>query len=199
MFARHGYVFLYRFRRGNGPSADQGANSGDVLEQERAAHGQEAHARLLLRLLEGEELSDTLAALAVLRARPEVDARRVGIVGASFGGMLALLVAERDRGVRAAVEFAGAAHSWSRSPEMRARLRAAVAGSAAPIFFIQAANDYSVAPAEELAAEMARRHRPHRVKIYPAVGRTAEDGHHFVQLGLAAWEPDVFAFLDENL
>src|SRR5438034_7541792 len=42
VFARHGYVFLYLFRRGVGPSADQGANAVDLMNKEFAAHGQEA-------------------------------------------------------------------------------------------------------------------------------------------------------------
>ena len=44
----------------------------------------------------------------------------------------------------------------------------------------------------------ARLGKPHRVEIYPAVGRTADDGHDFIDLGVMTWEPDVFAFLDEH-
>lgn len=46
---------------------------------------------------------------------------------------------------------------------------------------------------------MTRRGKPHRGKIYPGVGRTADDGHDFVYLGVPTWEPDVFAFLDERM
>jgi poly(3-hydroxybutyrate) depolymerase len=42
VFARHGYVFLYPFRRGEGPSADQGTFIGDVLAREEAARGTES-------------------------------------------------------------------------------------------------------------------------------------------------------------
>src|SRR5271165_4900154 len=42
LFVRHGYVFLYLFRRGVGLSADQGTNSVDLMNRELAAHGQEA-------------------------------------------------------------------------------------------------------------------------------------------------------------
>jgi hypothetical protein len=82
---------------------------------------------------------------------------------------------------------------------LRARLLAAVARTVVPTFFIHAANDYSVASGKALGAEMARLGKPSRVKIYPAVGRTAEEGHAFVDLGLRSWEPDVFDFLDEHL
>src|SRR5579864_8851684 len=36
VFARHGYVFLYLFRRGVGPSADQGVNAVDLMNSEFA-------------------------------------------------------------------------------------------------------------------------------------------------------------------
>lgn len=95
------------------------------------------------------------------------------------------------------MDFAGAACSWERSPQLRARLLRAVASVSAPVLFIHAGNDDSVAPGQALAAEMARLGKPYRVRIYPPVGRTADEGHNFVHLGVATWEPDVFAFLDE--
>src|SRR6266850_3444014 len=39
LFAKHGYVFLGLFRRGQGLSADQGDESGSLVERERAAKG----------------------------------------------------------------------------------------------------------------------------------------------------------------
>jgi len=41
--------------------------------------------------------------------------------------------------------------------------------------------------------------KPHRLKIYPPIGKTVDDGHNFPHLGVNIWEPDVFAFLDENM
>jgi hypothetical protein len=37
------------------------------------------------------------------------------------------------------------------------------------------------------------------LKIYPPIGKTVEDGHGFMYLGVSIWEPDVFGFLDENV
>jgi dienelactone hydrolase len=198
-FARHGYVFLFLFRRGEGRSAGQGVSSGDLMEKELAAHGQDGRNRVQLRLLETDELDDALAGLAFLRAAPDVDARRLAVVGHSFGGSLALLAAERDRGAAAVVVFAGAANSWAGSPPLRDRLVAAVRGIAAPVFFVYAANDYSVEPAHVLGDERARLGFPGRVRIYPPVGSTAEEGHALVSTSVGVWEEDVFAFLDETL
>src|SRR5882757_6189839 len=86
VFARHGYVFLYLFRRGVGLSADQGANAVDLMDQEGAAHGEAARNALQIQLLETRDMGDALAGLAFLRALPDVDGLDVGLVGHSFGG-----------------------------------------------------------------------------------------------------------------
>ena len=199
VFARHGYVFLYLFRRGVGLSADQGANAIDLLNGELAAHGQAARNALQMQLLENREMGDALSGLAFLRALPGVDARDVAIIGHSFGGSLTLLLAEREPDLRAVVIFSGAGDSWDRSPELRARLLTAVARIAAPVFFIHAANDYSAAPGKALDARREQLGKPHRLKVYPPVGHTADEGHDFLHLGVSSWEPDVFAFLDEHM
>jgi carboxymethylenebutenolidase len=198
VFARHGYVFLYLFRRGVGLSADQGANAVDLMNGEFAAHGQEGRNALQLRLLEHEEMSDALSGLTYLRALPEVDARNVAVVGHSFGGSLTLLLAEREPKLRAVVIFSGAGYSWDRSAQLRERLLAAVARIATPIFFIHATNDYALT-AKALDARLEHLGKPHRLKIYPPIGHTVEDGHGFLYLGVSTWEPDVFAFLDEHM
>jgi carboxymethylenebutenolidase len=199
VFARHGYVFLYLFRRGVGLSANQGINAVDVMNSEFAAHGQYARNTLQLRLLENEEMSDALSGLAFLRALPEVDAREVATIGHSFGGSLTLLLAERDPNLRAVVIFSGAGYSWDLSAPLRARLLEAVAHVTAPILFIHAANDFSLSAGKALDARLEHLGRSHRLKLYPPVGHTPEDGHSFLYLGMNTWEPDVFAFLDEHM
>jgi carboxymethylenebutenolidase len=199
VFARHGYVFLYLFRRGVGLSADQGANAVDLMNSESAAHGQEARNALQLKLLENREMTDTLSALKFLRALPYVDPKDVAAVGHSFGGSLTVLLAEREPSLRAVVVFSGAGYSFDRSPELRTRLLAAVDHIAAPVFFIHAENDYSLSSGKVLDARRQQIGKPHRLKIYPPIGHTVDDGHDFLHLGVNIWEPDVFAFLDENM
>ena len=199
LFARHGYVFLYVFRRGTASSAGQGTYSGDLLDAELAAHGVAAMNRLQVRLLESVQADDIRAGVSFVRALPNVDARRVALAGHSFGGSLVLLVAEQDSSLRAVVDFAEAAASWKRSPELRARLRRATTRLAMPVFFIHAANDYTTDPGAQLAAVMKRLGKPHRLLIYPPFGTTTFEGHNFVDLAVTTWEPDVFAFLDKYL
>jgi len=199
VFARHGYVFLYLFRRGVGLSNDQGANAVDLMNSESAAHGLEARNALQLQLLDNREMGDALSALKFLRALPYVDAKDVALVGHSFGGSLTVLMAEREPNLRAVVVFSGAGYSFDRSPELRARLLAAVDHISAPVFFIHAENDYSLSSGKVLDARREQIGKPHRLKIYPPIGHTVDDGHDFLHLGVNIWEPDVFAFLDENM
>jgi dipeptidyl aminopeptidase/acylaminoacyl peptidase len=199
LFLKHGYALLYLFRRGQGPSADQGLFMQDVLRREEANNGPNARQHLQFLVATTDHLDDVLAALSFLKATPAVDAKRIAIAGHSFGGQLTLLAAERDNTVRAAVTFAAAANSWERSPELREQLRAAVDKATPPIMLIQAANDYSTAPSQALAGELERLHKPYLMKIYPPVGETADDGHNFLYLAIPQWEQDVFGFLDEHV
>jgi len=107
-----------------------------------------------------------------------------------------LLMAEREPNLRAVVIFSGAGYSWDRSSELRARLLTAVEHIGMPVFFIYAANDYSVASGKALDAKLQQLGKPHLLKIYPPIGRTPDDGHAFPFLGVKIWKPDVFAFLD---
>jgi hypothetical protein len=64
---------------------------------------------------------------------------------------------------------------------------------------IHAANDYDTTPGTAVAAELERLHKPHVLKIYPALGKSTDDGHNLLYLAIPEWEPDVFHFLDANV
>jgi len=196
-FIKHGYAFLYLFRRGQGLSADQGPFMQEVLKREKDTKGEEARKRLQFVLLTTDHLDDVTAGLLFLKNLPGVDSRRIAVVGHSFGGQLTLLAAERDASLRAAVTFSAAASSWESSSEVRERMLAAVRKTTVPIMLLHAENDYSTAPGKAMADELARLGKPYILKIYPPVGRTADDGHNFVYTAVAEWEADVFGFLDQ--
>jgi len=144
-------------------------------------------------------LSDAEAGLALLRRLPAVDARRIAIVGHSFGASLSIIQAEREPSLRALVLFSPVGYSWDRSPELRSRLTAAMTHVRAPVFLIHAENDYSTTPGTALDARLAELRKVHRLKIYPPIGKTPDDGHDFPLSGVSIWESDVFAFLDEHV
>lgn len=197
-FVRHGYVFLYLYRRGAGLSANQGTNSAELMSRAVAAGGQSARNRIQLELLD-TELGDVRAGLTYLRGMPIVDTTRIAIAGHSFGAQLSLLMAERDTNLRAAILFGTAAASWEGSKELQKRLLDAARRVRIPVFFIHAANDFSVTPGKALALSMQQRGRPGQVIIYPAVGQTPIQGHDFVYRAVTTWEADVFGFLNERL
>jgi len=119
------------------------------------------------------------------------------VAGNSFGGIQAVLGAERLN-YCAAIDAAGGAESWMLAPPLKTRMISAVQNSKAPVFFFQAENDYSLAPSLTLSAVMRDAGKVSALKIYPAFGRSASDGHSFTWLGTAVWADDVFAFLDQH-
>ena len=199
VFVRHGFVFLYPFRRGEGLSADQGQFIGDLLDREEKARGPEARNHLRTVLMTTDHLQDALAALTFLKGLSYIDPRRVAVAGHSFGGGLTLLEASRDSTVAAAVTFGAAAGSWEGSPELRDLLLKSLHTVAVPVMMIQAENDYSLAPSKAMDEELSRLSKLHVRKIYPAFGQTPSEGHNFLYYYVPLWEQDVFAFLDANL
>jgi dipeptidyl aminopeptidase/acylaminoacyl peptidase len=102
LFLKHGYAFMYLFRRGQGLSADQGRFMQNILQHQETAKGKEARQHLQFVLASTDHLDDVMAGLSFLKASPAIDAKRVAIAGHSFGGQLTLLAAERDDTLRAA-------------------------------------------------------------------------------------------------
>ena len=146
----------------------------------------------------GEYARQARASLADISSR----ARLPLIVGGTGFYLRALLDGlfpgpARDSALRGAVDFSGAALSWARSPELRARLLAAVRATTVPVLFIHPANDYGLESGPALSAEMTRLGKTNRLKMYPAYGTTTREGHNFLFLDSSVWERDVFAFLDE--
>ena len=198
-FVKHGYAFLYPFRRGHGPSVSQAPFMQDVLRREEESKGKDARQHLQFVLLTTEQLDDVMAALAFLKTVPGIDPRRIAVAGHSFGGQLTLLAAEGDKTVSAAVTFAAAAGSWDRSPELRERLTTAIHNTNAAIMLTHAENDFGTTAGTALAEELRRLHKPYVLKIYPPVGLTSEDGHGMLYENIPAWESDVFEFLEQHV
>ena len=67
--------------------------------------------------------ADGAAALTFLRARPEIDARRVGLIGHSYGGEIAPMVAAEDPKVAAVVLLAGPARPFRETMRYQNRYR----------------------------------------------------------------------------
>ena len=100
-------------------------------------------------------------------------------------------------GIRGFVPFATAAMSWANT-ELRKRLLVAVRNAKAPVFLLQAANDFSVGPIETLGPAISKRGGLSRAKLYPAFGTTQQQGHGAFavwDIGTRLWGDDVMGFI----
>jgi carboxymethylenebutenolidase len=193
-FVARGWLFFMPYRRGQGLSASAGSYIGDQIEAARRRGGVTEAASVQLRLLQEDHLDDQLAALAWLRRSAFVQGERVAVIGNSFGGIQVVLGVEHG-GYCAGVDISGAAESWGKSPELRDRMTRAARSASAPILFLQAANDFQVAPTSTLFAVMKQAGKRAEMKIYPAYGTSAREGHSFAYRGVEVWVDDAARFL----
>ena len=196
LFASRGWIFFAPWRRGQGLSANAGPYIGDEIAAANKLGGLPAAATTAIRLLKTDHLNDQLAGLQWLQRQPFAMPSRIAVMGNSFGGIETILGAEHGR-YCAAIDASGAAESWALAPELQALLTESVQHAEAPIFFFQAANDYDLAPSKTLSDAMKKAGKKYEVKIYPAFGTSAEEGHSFAYMGSATWAEDVFRFLKQ--
>lgn len=185
-YTAHGFVFFLPHRRGQGKSP--GAY---IMDEIRRSHDEFAAVQF-----QQEANQDVVAAMTWLRAQKEVDANRIVVSGCSFGGIQTLLSAEKGLGARAFIAFAPAAQSWGNGL-LQQRLEHAVQKTNAPVFILQAKNDYSIEPAKVLG-KIAKANGG-RADIYPAFGHSAQDGHWAfatTKSGIEVWQKDVLSFID---
>jgi dipeptidyl aminopeptidase/acylaminoacyl peptidase len=194
-FTARGWVFFAPYRRGQGLSSDAGPYVLDEIKTARTRGGAQLAEQTLVRLLETEQLQDQRSALTWLKAQSFVRADGVAAVGNSFGGIETVLGAERG-GYCAAVDASGGAESWDSAADLQALMLRAARNSQSPIFFLQATNDFSLAPSRTLYAAMKQMGKPAEIHIYPPFGSSPQEGHSFAWRGASVWITDVSRFLD---
>jgi carboxymethylenebutenolidase len=197
LFASRGWAFFGPFRRGQGLSASAGPYIGDELERAGKQGGIRAKAKAMVTLLTGDHLEDQVAAYRWLKQQPFVAANRIAVAGNSFGGIEAVLGAERIP-FCAAVDAAGAAQSWDIAPELHDVMLRAARASHAPMFLFQAENDFDLSPSRTLATAMRDAGKTVEIKFYPPFGKSRADGHSFAWHGSSVWAGDVLAFLERH-
>jgi len=190
LFSSRGYVLFIPHRRGYGRSPRY-----PLVDQFRAEKQVEARNRAQLELMD-VHMRDVIGAIQYLETLSSVDRNRIAVAGWSYGGSLTVFAAELNLPVRAAVNFAGGALSWKQSADLRERMLRSARGARVPICLVQAENDYDLNPSRALAQELERAKKPYQLKIFPAHGSTAREGHEFAITGRKIWENEVFSFLD---
>lgn len=188
-FLSWGYAAYFPHRHGYGNS------EGPAWREEVNApvFSDEYNSGLLARL--DRESNDVVAAFSHLAGLPQVDAGRIAVAGSSFGGVNTLFAALKEPRFKAAVEFAGAAMNWDRNTVLAAAMLEAASTLVPPIYFAQAANDYSIRPTIELAQARRAAGLPVESKLYPAFGFTPLEGHFLAGRGTQLWSGDVRRFL----
>lgn len=188
----HGYILFAPVRSGHGN------NPGPYIVDEQKQT--DAAGKIVLHDKANE---DVAAALEWIKAQPYVDKNRIFISGVSYGGIQTLISAEKLTGVRGFISFAPGAMSW-RSVDLQKRLLQAVDHAGAPVFILQAANDYNTGPVKVLGEALRKKGGLNRSHLYPRFG--AEDDHQrghgsFAtwNLGTEIWGADVLAFMDSCL
>lgn len=195
-FVPRGYIFFAPLRSGHGPN--KGAW---ILDEQKAVtepRSPQGFKKLMALYERANE--DTLAAYNWIARQSYVDPKRIVVAGGGQGAVQALLLAERDRtevlNIRCVVAIAPAAESWA-NPHWAKRLETAVATARAPIFLLQANNDFSLGPSETLGPRIDARGGANRHKVYPAHG-AAEDhvaGHAGFSGASNEWGEDLVDFL----
>jgi carboxymethylenebutenolidase len=192
-YIAHSYVFFVPHRRG------QGRSPGDYIQDLVAQAPPGERARRMVELQQAE-VDDVVAALNYLRSQLFVNPDQIAISGCSYGGIQTLLTGERNLGVKALVPFAPGAMSWEQNVPLQDRLVRAVDLAKAPVFLIQAENDYSLAPSRVLSKEANKKKKDFQSKVYPAFGSTHQDGHWgFCSSATDVWGNDVLAFLETQM
>jgi dienelactone hydrolase len=194
-YTEHGFVLFLPIRQGHEGSP------GTYIQDQIDAYSAQVHDKGLVRKrsVELQEVynKDVEAAVAWLKEQPFVDPHNIVVSGCSYGGIQTLLAAEKRMGVKAFVPFAPGAMSWA-NPELRKRLLDAAKGAKAPVFLLQASNDYSTGPSEVLGKVLEQRSDGSRAKVYPVFGKTNQEGHGGFacwEEGIAIWGDDVIRFL----
>lgn len=191
-FVPAGYVVLVVERRGYGRS--DGETFADEVGRERGA-------KFAARL--EAEADDVGAAVDYLRRQPFVDAKRVAMLGWSFGGILTVITCSRRGDVAAAVDQATGALSWKGSPALQRLLRDAAAKVHVPLLTMVAANDATTEAARTIDAAIPVP-TEHRLIVYPPFHpkdpRGVAEGHLvFSGEGIAIWKDDALAWIGRHL
>ncbi len=141
-------------------------------------------------ILDGYSFAEWLAAardaVTYIAGRPGVDPERIGVVGVSLGGYLAMALAVDDRRIRAAVEVSGGMPAeWAKR---------ALRGMP-PVLAVHGMEDQVVpaAEAETLGKLLAERDVPHRVELLPGEGHWFSSAAGLRLLGICS------DFLEEHL
>jgi carboxymethylenebutenolidase len=195
-YTEHGFVFFLPIREGHGNAP--GEYIVDLQDKIRANKSDKNVIDRKIVELHERFNADVVSAVDWLKQQPFVDRDRIVMSGCSYGGIQTLLSAEKGLGVRAFVPFAPGAMSFANTA-LHDRLAQAAKNAKAPVFLLQAKNDFSTVPSERLAPILKERGTPNGSKLYEAFGTSPQHGHGAFacwSLGTEIWGADVLDFIE---
>jgi dienelactone hydrolase len=203
-YQKHGFVVFMPCRRGHTLRA-QGqpvcSSEGEIFKA--VGQNADAHTKNLQWLKEQEtDNLDVEAGVAWLKQQPFVNKDLMLMTGLSFGGIQTVLASEKGLGMKAFIPFAPGAMSWKGVPELHEREKQALQNAKAPVFILQAQNDYNLGPSEYLGKVLDKKGGLNRHKVYPPFDpdNGPKAGHGgFATKGADIWGDDVFAFMKDVL
>src|SRR5262245_12708434 len=191
-----GYAVLVPERRGYGKS--EGKTFAEEIGSDRGP-------RFVARL--DAEAKDALAAVDDVVRQPgsSIDAKRIAIMGWSFGGIVTTLAAGASDRFRVAIVQAPGALNWDRSPDLRAALIAAARKIRVPAECAAAQNDLTTESARTICATIKENGAVTDLRIYPpftptqAIPNTPPGHVIFGREGVSIWDKDVLEFLAAHM
>lgn len=208
-YVSQGFAFLIPLRRGHefglnkqAIALSEGQYFNDRVDAESQANPSQ-HNKIWLHEQDVDN-EDVQAAVAWLKTQPYVDTNKLIMSGISFGGIQTTLASQVGLDVKAFIPFAPGAMSWNGVPELHDRLTRAMEHAKAPIFLIQAKNDYNLGPSEVLGRVLDKKGPPNQHKLYPEFypelgHRSGHGGFATWPDGIAIWSPDVMPFIKQAL
>jgi hypothetical protein len=217
-FLANHYVFFAPLRSGNvgeddnkPPAGQQFKNTGAYIDDwaaKRSDDNEDFEAKRV-RYLRDFQTHDVDHAIQFLSHQKYTDGgrlvgdRRIGIIGHSYGGALAVFCsgAEFETSPRAIIDISGAELSWDGDGgPWSDSLRAAVRKRKIPIYFLQPRNGLSIRPTVALAYEagLSGDNEFQAALFLPVIPNTGPEDVHtkFLQNRVAEWGPSVLDFFD---
>lgn len=188
-----GYAVLVPERRGYGKSEGQ-----TFAEEVGADKGPKFIARMQA------EADDVIASVKLLETTPAIDAKRIGIMGWSFGGITTVFAASKSRAFRAVIDEAGGSLSWRSSPALQQALPAAAAQITVPLLCLVAENDATTLAVKSTCDAAKKRGHDATLIVYPPFTPSQPSanapGHAiFGAEGVSKWRDDVIGFLNSHV
>jgi dienelactone hydrolase len=194
LLAAQGYLVLVPERRGYGKSG------GPTFDEQV---GTDVGPRMIARLT--NEADDVIAAMTFAATIDGADMRHLALVGFSQGGSVSIRVASGRADVRALVDQAGGALTWTRSPDLRSALTDWAKSLKIPVLCMDAANDATTDAVKAVCDAAHRAGAETHTTIYPAFKPASNPGNiapgHLIfapGAGVAIWSQDLVAFLNAH-